>query len=106
MFETYHPKGDDKMCVDEWVKLSIEGIFQQTVAYFLYLDRIYKKHALIFDLFMLIFFQIVTPKYIFINCCVTVFANKSDLKDVANICQRCLYCVFLLFKKKVFIIFF
>ena len=31
MFKTYNPKGDDRLCLDEWVKLTMEGIFQKII---------------------------------------------------------------------------
>merc|ERR1719452_360783 len=32
MFKTYNPRGDDRMCLDEWVKLAMEGVFKKMVA--------------------------------------------------------------------------
>jgi len=32
MFKTYNPRGDDRMCLDEWVKLAMEGVFRKMVA--------------------------------------------------------------------------
>jgi len=32
MFKTYNPRGDDRMCLDEWVKLAMEGIFKKFIA--------------------------------------------------------------------------
>ena len=31
MFKTYNPRGDDRMCLDEWVKLAMEGVFKKMV---------------------------------------------------------------------------
>ena len=31
MFKTYNPKGDDRLCLDEWVKLAMEGIFKKMI---------------------------------------------------------------------------
>merc|ERR1712215_195301 len=31
LFKTYNPRGDDKMCLDEWVKLAVEGVFKKLI---------------------------------------------------------------------------
>jgi len=31
MFKTYNPRGDTRMCLDEWVKLAMEGVFKKLV---------------------------------------------------------------------------
>jgi len=32
MFKTYNPKGDDRMCLDEWIKLAMEGVYKKMLA--------------------------------------------------------------------------
>ena len=43
MFKNYNPKGDDRLCLDEWVKLTMEGIFQKIIQY-LYLDMMHVEN--------------------------------------------------------------
>merc|ERR1719369_425727 len=31
LFKAYNPVGDDKMCLDEWIKLAMEGVFKKMV---------------------------------------------------------------------------
>ena len=32
MFKTYNPKGDDRMCLDEWIRLAMESVYKKMVA--------------------------------------------------------------------------
>merc|ERR1711970_551624 len=31
IFKAYNPVGDDKMCLDEWIKLALEGVFKKMI---------------------------------------------------------------------------
>merc|ERR1711970_1326311 len=31
LFKAYNPRGDDKLCLDEWVKLAVEGVFKKLI---------------------------------------------------------------------------
>ena len=32
IFKTHNHKGDDRMCLDEWIKLAMEGVYRKMVA--------------------------------------------------------------------------